>query len=143
MTAKPQQQISTASALRGRGQRFARRGMWMILLLAALSAIGPALVQGHVLGVGHAVLLTATVFAIVFLAILSDDLIQDGVEAQAHDLGILADLHATAADAIALLTPPAPSIRPAPPAPRIRARAIADLNLTPRIVAQRPVTRRV
>ncbi len=115
----------------------------MILLLAALSAVGPALVHARVLGAGHAVLLTSAVFATIFLAMLAEDLCQDGLAGQVQGLRRLTGLHSTALDALALVAPPAPSIRPAPPAPRIRARAIASLALTPRVIAQRPQARRV
>ncbi len=132
------QPVSTAAALRAGERRFARRGMWLMPLLGLLAGGGPAL--AHILGSGQAVLLTTVVFSGVFLAMLAVDEAQRRLAEQAQGLLQLTALHASAIVAVA---PPAPRVHPAPPAPRIRARALASLTLTPRILAQRPISRRV
>lgn len=137
MTRTPAEPVSTAAALRDGERRFARRGSWLMALLGLLAAGGPAL--AHTFGDGQAVLLTAAVFSVVFLGMLVVEQTLGQIEAQAQGLLRLAAWHDSA---VGLATPPATtSIRPAPPAPRIRARALAALTLAPRLLP-RPIAAR-
>lgn len=136
MTRTPAQAVSTAAALRASERRFARRGVWLMLLLGVMAAAGPAVAHG--LGGGCAVLFTASAFSLVFLGMLTAELGQDWLAGQVKGLGRLAAFHDAA---IALVAPPAPRIRPAPPAPRIRGRALASLTLAPKLLPRPAATR--
>ena len=106
------QPVSTAAALRDGERSFERRGVWLMLLLGLMTAGGPCL--AHILGVGQAVLFTATAFSVVFLGMLAGELGQDWLAGHVKGLRRLAGCHDSAVGLAA--APPAPRIRPAPPA---------------------------
>ncbi len=130
----PAQALSSTAALRDGECRFARRGAGLVLLLGLLAAAGPAL--AHAFGTGLAVMLTAAVFAGVFLALLGGEQVQSQLAARVQGLSRLAGLHG-AAIGIEFVDPQitaAIRIRRPAPAPCVRARALAALTLTPRLL---------
>lgn len=132
---------STAAALRDGERRFARRGVWLMLLLGLISACGPAMAGS--LGVGQAALFGSATFSVVFLGMLAGEQVQEQLAEKVQGLLRLAGLHDSAIQLVEVDQPRAAAIRrPRPaPVPHIRGRALAALTLSPKLLP-RPASAR-